>query len=76
MTSEQARFLTEMYLDCLENEAKTMRRCTEAIPEDRRNYNPTKKARSAYELACHLVSCEAWFFGSITRGDFDYGGRA
>jgi uncharacterized damage-inducible protein DinB len=72
MTPEQAHFLLhEVYLPQIHNEHKTTCRLIEAIPADRLDYKPDEKAKSAWDLACHLASSEIFFMTGSASGVFD-----
>lgn len=70
MKAEQAVFLRDSMLPLIEEEIKTTRKVLAAIPEDRRDYRPHKKSRSAMEQAWHIVATEIWFLNGIIRGEF------
>lgn len=71
MNSEQAHFLLhEMYLPQIRNEQRTTRRVIDAIPADRSGYKPDEKAKTAWELAQHLVSSEMFFMTGTANGAF------
>ena len=42
------------------------------IPEDKKDYRPTDVARSASELAWHIVSSEQRFLAAVVNGAFDF----
>ena len=70
MTNEQAKFALDILTAGLADEMATTRRVIEAIPEDKCDFRPEKRIRSAFEMAWHLVSAEIWFFEGILAGHF------
>jgi uncharacterized damage-inducible protein DinB len=70
MQPGQATFARELLLRGFEMEMKTTRRVLEAIPEDKCDYRPETRLRSAYEMAWHIVSSEIWFLESVLHGLF------
>jgi len=43
------------------------------LPTGNRDYKPDPKSRSAWELATHLATSDAWFLDSIAKGEFVWG---
>lgn len=77
MNPQQARFLLdEIYLPQIHGEHKTTLRVIEAIPADRASYQPDPKAKSAWDLATHIVSAEIFFLHGAARGAFEGAGAA
>ena len=72
MNAEQAKFLVEHYAGVLEMEAKTTAKVIGAVPDNRRDYKPDDKSRSAWELATHLAVSDVWFLDSIIEGSFNF----
>ena len=70
VTPEFATTLRDFTIATYEQEAKTTRRVINAIPEDKKNYRPDPKAKSADELAWHVVFNDINFLESIARGSF------
>ncbi len=70
MTPDQAQFLLSSFLSAIEMEWKTTKTVLQAIPSDNRDYRPDPKARSATELAWHIVSSEIWFLEGIIKAEF------
>jgi len=67
---DQARFLLELMLPQVQEEAGTTRKVIAAIPEGRKEYRPDEKSRSAMELAWHIVSSDIHFLEGIIAGQF------
>lgn len=70
MTAEQAVFLRDFLLYGIEGEYETTRKVILAIPDERSDYRPDPKSRTARELAWHIVAAELDFFKSIADGAF------
>ena len=68
MNPEQAKFLTEYFATMLENESKTTAKVIAAVPDDKRDYKPDDKSRTAWDLATHLALGDVWFLDSIVNG--------
>jgi uncharacterized damage-inducible protein DinB len=72
MTPDQAKFLFALMLPILKTEHETTKRVIEAIPLDKGDYRPEPVAKSALELAWHIVAAEHRFLGGICVGKFDF----
>jgi uncharacterized damage-inducible protein DinB len=72
MNPEQARFLADFFADAFEQESRTTARVLAAVPDDRRDYRPDEKSRTAWELAVHLAAGDVWFLDSICNGAFAF----
>ncbi len=70
MTPEQAQYLRDFLLSGIENEFELTKRVLAAIPDDRADYRPDPKSRTAGELAWHIVSCELYFLEGLAAGSF------
>ena len=70
MTPEQAVFLRDYFANMMEQDSKATARVLEAVPNDRRDYRPDPKSRTAWELANHLAQSDVWFLSSIVNGAF------
>jgi len=69
---EQATFLLHVTLPTLKKECATTKKVIEAIPLDKGDYRPEPVAKSALELAWHIVASEHRFLGGIASGAFDF----
>ena len=69
---EQATFLLHMTLPSLKNEHAVTKRVIEAIPLDKGDYRPEQYAKSALELAWHIVAAENRFLAGVADGVFDF----
>jgi uncharacterized damage-inducible protein DinB len=72
ITPEQARFLFYLVLPTLKTEHQTTKRVIEAIPSDKGDYRPDPAAKSALELAWHIVAAEKRLLGGVHAGAFDF----
>jgi uncharacterized damage-inducible protein DinB len=72
MNTEQAKFLTDLFADTLEQEGRTTAKVLAAVPDDKRNYKPDEKSRTAWELATHIATGDVWFIDSICDGAFNF----
>ena len=70
MTPEQAVILRDFFANLMEQESAATARVLEAVPDDRRDYRPDPKSRTAWELANHLAQSDVWFVGAVVKGDF------
>ena len=72
MNTEQAKFLTDLFADTLEQEGRTTAKVLAAVPDDKRDYKPDEKSRTAWELATHIATGDVWFIDSICDGAFNF----
>ncbi len=72
LTSDQAKFLLAQALPRIMTEHATTMRVIEAIPLDKGDYRPEPVAKSALELAWHIVAAEKRFLSGICTGAFDF----
>ena len=70
MDPNQAKFLTDYFVNQLESESKTTARVLAAVGTGNRDYRPDEKSRSAWDLATHIASADIWFLDSIVKGAF------
>lgn len=70
MKPDQARYLTDLFVPVVENEYRTTVNVIASIPEERKEYRSDPKARTAFELAWHIVASEVWLLDGIISGDF------
>jgi uncharacterized damage-inducible protein DinB len=69
-TKEFAVAYRDVMLDGLAHEMQTTSKVIAAIPDGRRDYKPDPKARTAWDLAWHLVTVEIQFMEEIAEGRF------
>src|ERR1700722_10060732 len=72
MTPEQAAFLLQYQLPSVKNEYRTTSGIIAAIPAANADYRPDPYAKTAVELAWHVVAAEHRFYGGIVAGVFDF----
>src|SRR5258706_2745109 len=73
MRAKQADVLRNFFLTSLTNEHPVTRRVVDAIPQDKVNYRPHDVAKSANDLAWHIVSAEHRFLAAVVSGTFEFG---
>ena len=71
MNAEQAKLLVEYFANLWEGEMAATTKVLRNVPDDRRDYRPDDKSRSAWELATHLALGDVWFIQSIIDGSFN-----
>ena len=71
MSPEEAKGMAAFFTMVIENEMPTSIRVLEAIPEDKSGYRPDDRARTALELARHIVVSDLWFTDAVTSGEFE-----
>ena len=72
LTPDQAKFLCAQFLPLIETEHATTKRVIEAIPDGKGDYRPDANAKSALELAWHIVAAEKRFLSGICAGGLDF----
>lgn len=70
MNADQAKFLAGYFATLWEGESATTARVLAAVPDDKRDYKPDPKSRTAWELTTHLATGDVWFLQSILDGRF------
>ncbi|MGE0883871.1 MAG: DinB family protein [Blastocatellales bacterium] len=71
MTTEQALFLREFLLQRIEEAHLVTLRVLSSIPEAQSDYRPSNYARSAREMACHIINTELILMNGIVTGSFN-----
>ena len=71
MNAEQARLLVDYFANLWEGELPATTKVLRNVPDQRRDYRPDEKSRSAWELATHLAVGDVWFIQSIIDGNFN-----
>jgi uncharacterized damage-inducible protein DinB len=69
---EQALVALHMALPTIQREHQTTRSVIEAIPLNNGDYRPEPIAKTALELAWHIVAAEHRFFSGVVAGEFDF----
>ena len=72
MTPEQAKAAADMLATVWEGEFPATGQVLAAVSNDKRDYKPDPKSRTAWELARHLASADIWFIDSIVKGAFEW----
>jgi uncharacterized damage-inducible protein DinB len=72
MTPEQAKFVAEYFANIFDRDGPTTTKVLKAVPDDKRDYRPDEKSRTAWELAKHVAISDIWFLDSICDGSFNY----
>lgn len=70
MTPDQGRFFLSTFLPVIEEEQRATTKVINSVPDEHSDWKPDEKARSASDLAKHLVSSEIWFLEGIANGEF------
>ncbi len=60
----------QILLPQIEQEWGITRKVLAAVPETNPDYRPDPKARTALEIAWHIVSSEIWFLEGLINGEF------
>ncbi len=72
MNADHARLLAQHFTGLMESEVPTTCRVLESVKSGNRDYKPDAKSRSAWELATHIATSDAWFLDSIIGGAFAF----
>jgi len=72
MNAEQAKLLVDYFATLWEGELPATAKVLRNVPEQRRDYKPDEKSRTAWELATHLALGDVWFIQSIIDGNFKF----
>jgi uncharacterized damage-inducible protein DinB len=70
MTGDQAKFFAEQVVGTLRQEFATTVKVLEAVNEEKRDYRPDPKSRSAWDLARHIATADVWFLSCALDGKF------
>lgn len=76
MNAEQARLLVDYFANLWEGELPATTKVLKNVPDERRDYKPDDKSRTAWELATHLALGDVWFIQSIIDGRFNFDPQA
>jgi uncharacterized damage-inducible protein DinB len=69
---EQAMLAMHMALPAIQREHLTTRSVIEAIPLNNGDYRPEPVAKTALELAWHIVAAEHRFYSGVAAGELDF----
>jgi uncharacterized damage-inducible protein DinB len=72
MTADHARAIANYFAAMFDQEFINTLKVLRAVPNDRRDYKPDEKARTAWELATHLAGSDMWFLDSVCDAVFVY----
>jgi uncharacterized damage-inducible protein DinB len=72
MNADQAKFLAEHYARVIESDVPTTMKVLAAVGQGNGNYKPDAKSRSAFQLASHIATSDAWFLQSVIDGKFEF----
>lgn len=72
MDRDQARSIAEAMVTLWEDEFPATLRVLSAVSDERRDYRPDPKSRSAWELLTHMATADAWFLDSVVQGSFQF----
>lgn len=72
MTADQAKAIADYFAKMFDQESSNTVKVLRAVPNDRRDYKPDEKSRTAWELATHLVGSDLWFLDSVCDATFVY----
>jgi uncharacterized damage-inducible protein DinB len=70
MTGDQAKFYAEQLVATMRQEMKTTTKVLAAVNNDKRDFRPDPKSRSAWELARHIATSDVWFVNSALDGKY------
>lgn len=70
ISPEFAAGLRDVMLQGLAREMETTRKVLAAIPDDKRDYKPDPKSRTAWDLAWHLASCDVQMTDEVADHKF------
>src|SRR5262249_36631374 len=71
MTTDQATFLRDFLLQRVEEAHIVTMRVLTSIPDSMGEYRPSPKARTARDLAQHIIDTELLLLNGIVRGSFE-----
>src|SRR5437773_1488804 len=75
LTPDQATLiLNAVALRALANEHPVTKSVIAAIPADKADFRPDPVAKSAIDLAWHIVTAETRFLDAVASGVFEFGG--
>jgi uncharacterized damage-inducible protein DinB len=76
MTADHAKAIADYFATMFDKESANTLKVLRAVPNDRRDYKPDEKSRTAWELATHLVGSDLWFLDSVCDAVFVYDAEA
>jgi len=76
MTADHAKAIADYFAAMFDQEIANTLKVLRAVPNDRRDYKPDEKSRTAWELATHLAGSDIWFLDCICDAVFVYDVKA
>jgi len=70
MGPNESEVAAKFYIADLEHETQTTIRVFQSVPDDRLDYRPDSKSRSALELVRHIALEDPWMLDAVTSGEF------
>jgi hypothetical protein len=70
MNPEQAKAVAQAMTALRQGELPATVRVLSAVNDANRDYRPHPKSRTAWELATHIATADAWFIDCIAKGTF------
>jgi len=74
MTADHAKAIADYFAAMFDRESANTLKVLRAVPNDRRDYKPDEKSRTAWKLATPIAGSDLWFIDSVC--DAVYGGSA
>ena len=75
ISPEFAAEYRDILVDRMECELNATSKTIAAIPEDKKSYAPAPNSRTAWQLAVHIATSEAWFLNGIVESNFNFTGE-
>ena len=72
MTADHAKAIGDYFADIFDQEGANTVKVLRAVPNDRRDYKPDEKSRTAWEIATHIAGSDLWFLDSVCDATFVY----
>ena len=70
VTADHAKAIAEYFAAMFDQEFEHTLKVLRAVPNDRRDYKPDEKSRTAWDLATHIVGSDLWFLDSVCDAVF------
>ena len=72
MNPEHAKFAADMMTNLWESEMPATSQVLAAVNDEKRDYKPDAKGRTAWQIATHIATSDVWFLDSIINGKFEF----
>jgi uncharacterized damage-inducible protein DinB len=72
MTPDQAKGAAQVLAKLGEGEFPATCEVLAAVKDEKRDYKPDAKSRTAWQLATHIATADLWFIDSIAAGKFEF----